>query len=209
MKKSDMSIWRVSARWYWFMNAARTLWLICLLVGVSCASVDRVERDTGEAESTVVYVPSRSGAEELVAPWGKLRQALDAYKSDVGRFPSADEGLSALVTMPSSLTPVERVQWKGPYVEEQALVDPWGHPFLYRFPPTFNVGDAPVVTRLSDDSISWPPGTRFAVSADRTRLALFPDQVDLWSAGSDGASGTDDDVANWLLYINGAGQPTK
>jgi len=59
-----------------------------------------------------------------------LSSALDLFKLDVGRFPSTEEGLPALLTGPAG---VER--WNGPYVKKTAnLIDPWGHPFNYRSP---------------------------------------------------------------------------
>lgn len=56
--------------------------------------------------------------------------ALELYRLDVGRYPSSDEGLKALVTAPSSAP-----GWNGPYLQRpSALVDPWGQPYLYRNP---------------------------------------------------------------------------
>lgn len=59
-----------------------------------------------------------------------LAGALDLYKFDVGRYPSSDEGLTALVKSPEGVE-----GWNGPYVKRTAnLVDPWGHEFKYRSP---------------------------------------------------------------------------
>lgn len=60
-----------------------------------------------------------------------LCTALDSFEMDVGRFPTADEGLDALLFKPPSLGP--EVQWDGPYLRDLAL-DPWGHEYQYRFP---------------------------------------------------------------------------
>ena len=47
---------------------------------------------------------------------------------DVGRAPTQDEGLGALVKQPSGVT-----RWRGPYIKKQSqLTDPWGNPYLYR-----------------------------------------------------------------------------
>jgi general secretion pathway protein G len=55
--------------------------------------------------------------------------ALDLYYLDLGRYPSSNEGLGALVQ--STNTP----GWNGPYLRGGALPnDPWGHPYLYRSP---------------------------------------------------------------------------
>ncbi len=59
-----------------------------------------------------------------------LAVAVDLFHLDVGRYPSQQEGLRALVERPSG---AER--WDGPYVtREQSLTDPWGQAYLYRFP---------------------------------------------------------------------------
>jgi general secretion pathway protein G len=59
-----------------------------------------------------------------------LSTNLDLLKLDMGRYPSQEEGLRALVDRPAS---AER--WNGPYVRRQdSLVDPWGVPYGYRFP---------------------------------------------------------------------------
>lgn len=58
-----------------------------------------------------------------------LEKALDTYRLDVGRYPSSEEGLAALVTKPPSAT-----QWNGPYLKKNIPMDPWGHPYQYRSP---------------------------------------------------------------------------
>lgn len=59
-----------------------------------------------------------------------LSSNLDLYRLDVGRYPSQDEGLVALVKPPASLD-----GWNGPYVKREAsLIDPWGTPYVYRIP---------------------------------------------------------------------------
>ena len=56
--------------------------------------------------------------------------ALQLYRLDVGRFPSQEEGLTALVTAPSTAP-----GWNGPYLQKAAaLNDPWGSPYLYKNP---------------------------------------------------------------------------
>ena len=56
--------------------------------------------------------------------------ALDLFYLDVGRYPSASEGLTALVERPAN-APV----WNGPYLKNAAVpADPWGHVYLYRVP---------------------------------------------------------------------------
>ena len=59
-----------------------------------------------------------------------IMQALKLYKLDNQRFPSAEQGLEALVRKPSS-GPIPP-NWK-PYVEKLPN-DPWGRPYQYANP---------------------------------------------------------------------------
>lgn len=60
----------------------------------------------------------------------RLSGALDLYRLEVGDYPSDDVGLTALMEEPSN---VER--WNGPYLKKaDALNDPWGRPYQYRYP---------------------------------------------------------------------------
>lgn len=59
-----------------------------------------------------------------------LSTAVDLYRLDVGRYPSREEGLAALVQKPSALE-----RWNGPYVRKaDQLQDPWGRAWRYRAP---------------------------------------------------------------------------
>lgn len=58
-----------------------------------------------------------------------LEKALDQFRLDVRRYPSAEEGLDALVTKPASVA-----NWSGPYLKKAVPADPWGRPYVYRVP---------------------------------------------------------------------------
>ena len=58
-----------------------------------------------------------------------LEQALEMYKLDVGRFPSTEEGLSALVNKPAGST-----GWNGPYLKGDIPLDPWNREYHYKYP---------------------------------------------------------------------------
>jgi general secretion pathway protein G len=56
--------------------------------------------------------------------------ALELYRLDVGRYPTQEEGLTAVISAPPAAA-----GWNGPYLQRpSALVDPWGQPYLYRNP---------------------------------------------------------------------------
>ncbi|MCX7914240.1 MAG: type II secretion system major pseudopilin GspG [Thermodesulfovibrionales bacterium] len=57
-----------------------------------------------------------------------LGQALDQFRLDVGRYPTTEEGLNALITNPG----IEK--WEGPYLKKGLPLDPWGRPYVYQSP---------------------------------------------------------------------------
>ena len=61
---------------------------------------------------------------------GNLMQALKLYKLDNQRYPTAEQGLQALVARPST-EPVP-ANWK-PYLDKLPQ-DPWGHAYQYLNP---------------------------------------------------------------------------
>lgn len=60
----------------------------------------------------------------------QLVAALDLYRIDVGRLPTGEEGLGALLQSPAGAA-----NWRGPYLRKvEATLDPWGRAYLYRRP---------------------------------------------------------------------------
>lgn len=58
--------------------------------------------------------------------------SLDLYKLDVGRYPTTDSGLQALVQAPAG-PGAER--WNGPYLKKKNVPkDPWGNDYRYAAP---------------------------------------------------------------------------
>ncbi len=61
-----------------------------------------------------------------------LGSALDNFYLDVGRYPTTEEGLQALIKKPDS---VPEDKWKGPYLPKTKIPkDPWGHDYIYKSP---------------------------------------------------------------------------
>ncbi|MGN2390324.1 type II secretion system major pseudopilin GspG [Pelomicrobium sp. G1] len=56
-------------------------------------------------------------------------KALDQYRLDVGRYPTSEQGLGALVRRPEN-----EPRWDGPYLKKGVPADPWGRPYFYRSP---------------------------------------------------------------------------
>lgn len=70
--------------------------------------------------------------------------ALGAYKLDTGTFPTTEMGLAALRLKPENVN-----QWSGPYLPQDIPMDPWGHPYLYKYPGEH--GDEPDIVCLGSD----------------------------------------------------------
>lgn len=58
-----------------------------------------------------------------------IATALDAFRLDVGRYPSQEEGLKVLWENPGNIK-----GWDGPYLPKPVKTDPWGHPYIYKVP---------------------------------------------------------------------------
>ncbi|MFQ5352868.1 MAG: type II secretion system major pseudopilin GspG [Candidatus Binatia bacterium] len=58
-----------------------------------------------------------------------LGTALDTFALDVGRYPTNQEGLQALIERPSGLK-----MWDGPYLPKAVPPDPWGNEYQYSEP---------------------------------------------------------------------------
>ena len=60
----------------------------------------------------------------------ELGAGLDLFHLEVGRYPTTDEGLEALVLEPAGVN-----NWHGPYLKKnQVPGDPWGNAYHYRSP---------------------------------------------------------------------------
>jgi general secretion pathway protein G len=70
--------------------------------------------------------------------------ALGAYKLDTGTFPTTEMGLQALRIRPENVN-----QWQGPYLPKDIPADPWGHPYLYKYPGDH--GEEPDIVCLGAD----------------------------------------------------------
>ncbi len=85
----------------------------------------------------------RSEIQVAKAQIDAFEKALDQYRLDTRRYPTTEQGLTALVERPAN-----DAQWNGPYLRKAVPLDPWGHPYLYRVPGT--KGDYDVVSYGKD-----------------------------------------------------------
>jgi general secretion pathway protein G len=88
-----------------------------------------------------------------------IQSALGAYKLEVGTYPTQEQGLTALRQKPDGVE-----QWHGPYLVKDLGNDPWGHPYIYKFPGehgdepdiiSYGADGQPGGTDLNADVVSW------------------------------------------------------
>jgi general secretion pathway protein G len=70
--------------------------------------------------------------------------ALGQFHLDTGTYPTTEQGLAALRVQPTGVE-----QWHGPYMTKDIAVDPWGHPYVYKYPGDH--GDEPDVMSYGAD----------------------------------------------------------
>lgn len=72
----------------------------------------------------------RARTDAARAQIGAISTALELYSLDVGNYPTAQQGLPALVQGPPGVG-----RWRGPYLRKaEGLIDPWGKPYQYLVP---------------------------------------------------------------------------
>ncbi|WP_022853722.1 type II secretion system major pseudopilin GspG [Thermodesulfatator atlanticus] len=99
------------------------LLVVLIILGLLAALVGpRIVGKVGKAKSEI--------AKSQIA---LLESALDQYRLDMGRYPTTEEGLKALVEPPANEE--EKDKWQGPYLKKRKVPnDPWGRPYHYRSP---------------------------------------------------------------------------
>lgn len=70
-------------------------------------------------------------------------KALDMYRIDSGRYPNSAQGLNALIVKPG-----DEPKWRGPYLQKQVPLDPWGKAYIYHSPG--QTGDFDLLTYGKD-----------------------------------------------------------
>lgn len=75
---------------------------------------------------------SHIGKSEVVVTKAQMEafeKSLDAFRLDVGRYPTTEEGLNALMVKPANAA-----KWNGPYLKKEIPPDPWGNSYQYHTP---------------------------------------------------------------------------
>jgi general secretion pathway protein G len=71
---------------------------------------------------------SRARAKTAQLQLDSVAAAVELFRSDVGRYPTSQEGLQALLTDPGNVE-----GWTGPYLKDaRGLKDPWNSTMIYQ-----------------------------------------------------------------------------
>lgn len=116
-----------------------------MLIGFGVANADKLFGDNQEAITRM-----------------KVNDSFDVplfkYRTDLGNYPTTEQGIKALLTQPSNA----RGKWKGPYINDASdIIDVWGNELKYRFPGTKNPAKydlyslGPDGVESSDDIGNW------------------------------------------------------
>ena len=124
------------------------LMLVVIIIGILVSMV--VPRLAGRSEQARVAA-ARADINANIAT------ALDMYELDNGEYPTAEQGLKALVAKPDS-SPVP-THWNGPYLKKIPL-DPWQRPYEYKMPSNHNQDYdlsslGPDGIESADDIVNW------------------------------------------------------
>ena len=129
---------------YTLLELLVVLVILTLIVGIAGPMV---LRQFGKAKSDTARIEVN-----------RLVTDLEFFRVDVGRFPTSEEGLNALLVAPESAS-----GWAGPYLPKASqLVDPWGRDYLYTLSES---GEVAVVRSLGADGTEGGSGENVDVSS--------------------------------------------
>jgi general secretion pathway protein G len=121
------------------------LLLVLVILGVLAAIV--VPKFSGRTEQA-----RKTAAVSQISTFGT---ALDAYEVDMGSYPQGKSGLTSLLQPPR-----EGTGWRGPYLQKEIPLDPWGNAYIYECPGKHNPSGY--------DLASMGPDTRLGTDDDIT-----------------------------------------
>lgn len=107
--------------------------VVAIIATLAAVVAPSVFRNVGDAKVSAAKTQIES-----------LSLALNSYRMDNDAFPSTEQGLDALRTIPTSGEPPRN--WKGPYLTRVVPLDPWGRPYIYISPGRVNASSFDLYT---------------------------------------------------------------
>jgi general secretion pathway protein G len=115
--------------------------VVIVVIGILAAVVaPDIFRSVGDANASA----ARSQVE-------MLGLALDQYRLDNQAYPTSDQGLASLRTLPATGVPPRN--WRGPYLKRLVPKDPWGAAYVYVSPGRANPGGYDLYTLGRDGRV--------------------------------------------------------
>ncbi len=109
--------------------------VIVLLALIASVYVPRMFRGMGEQKSKMARTKMAN-----------IESAIITFQLDCGRLPDESLGLDELITPPADL----EEKWKGPYLKQSQLLDPWENPYEYVEQGEINPGSFDLISYGAD-----------------------------------------------------------
>ena len=109
--------------------------VIVIISLIATVLVPRVFKGLGRAKSDIAR-----------AKMANLESAIGRFYLDCGIYPDESMGLEELVTAPADM----EEKWRGPYLKQSELLDPWGNPYIYVQEGEINVGSFDLISLGGD-----------------------------------------------------------
>ncbi len=81
----------------------------------------------------------------------QFESAMKRFKLDLKRWPSQEEGLTALWSKTDLEEEMDQANWRGPYLETPTPRDTWNHEWVYRAPSEIVEGAAYDIVSIGPD----------------------------------------------------------
>lgn len=137
---SETSVMRVRSGARLGFTLIEMLVVIAIIAVLAAVVAPAVFRNVGDAKTNA----AKSQIEIFAL-------ALDAYRLDNDHYPTTDQGLAALRTLP--VTGEQTPNWRGPYLRRVVPSDPWGRAYIYTAPGRENPSSYDLVTLGRDGKV--------------------------------------------------------
>ena len=110
----------------------------------------------------IIDAPQKANVAKAKVEIKTLSTVLQLYATEIGQYPTTEQGLDALWRAPNPEPP----NWNGPYLTQELTNDPWGNPYVYVTPSNNYGHDFDLISYGKDGKLG---GTKF--DADITNFS--------------------------------------
>ncbi len=109
--------------------------VIVIISLIATVLVPRVFKGLGRAKSDIAR-----------AKMANIESAIGRFYLDCGRYPDESMELEELIVAPADA----EENWRGPYLKQSELLDPWGNPYIYVQDGQINLGSFDLISLGAD-----------------------------------------------------------